>query len=61
MVLDEDVNGFKTTHKKKQGGKGKGKKVGLNKPLGHFSVSHTVYFSEQKCTSHSLMGPYGTI
>ncbi|EDR14270.1 uncharacterized protein LACBIDRAFT_305937 [Laccaria bicolor S238N-H82] len=26
MVLDEDVNGFKSTHKKKQGGKGKGKK-----------------------------------
>ena len=57
MVLDEDINGFKSTHKKKQGGKGKGKKVGLNKPLGHFSVSHTVYFQNKNAPPILLWDP----
>jgi splicing factor 45 len=57
MVLDEDVNGFKSTHKKKQGGKGKGKKVGLNKPPGHLSVSHCLFFR----TKMHLPFFYGTL
>ena len=57
MVLDEDINGFKGTQKKKHG-KGKGKKVN--------SVTSTLLFefhplSEQECSIDTSLGSYGTV
>jgi splicing factor 45 len=58
MVLDEDINGFKGTQKKKHG-KGKSKKVSL--VLSFYSLNSLHPVSEQECPSDTNLGPYGTV
>lgn len=58
MVLDEDINGFKNTQKKKAG-KGKGKKVSVLFPsAARFDLQLAL---EQKCPGHSHLGPHRTL
>jgi splicing factor 45 len=58
MILDEDINGFKGTSKKKHG-KGKGKKVSSVLPYRSLNSLHPV--SEQECPFDTNLGPYGTL
>ena len=58
MILDEDINGFKGTQKKKHG-KGKGKKVNLVLPCYSLNSLHPV--SEQECPYDTSLGSYGIV
>ena len=55
MILDEDVNGYKATHKKKAGGGKKGKKVPINSLYDHFALA-LIGFPEQTRTFSGCLG-----
>ena len=62
MVLDEDVNGFKTHQKRKgaggAGGKKKGKKVS---PKAKTRFTSNTWRLEQKCPARCHLGPHGAV
>ena len=55
MILDEDVNGYKATHKKRAGGGKKGKKVPINSLYDHFALA-LIGFPEQTRTFSGCLG-----